>query len=106
MTLVHCLPAPVNPHKLCQHVKFHAEWELFPAVKWLGAGSGVHVNIFHTGKVVATGVKSIYDAENDLLPRLYRDIHHALHCGCAILPSPPTAEDIEGGYLHVSATAP
>lgn len=105
MTLVHTLPAPINPHKLCRDVtKFHTEWELFPAVKWLRAGGGVHVNVFHTGKVVAMGVKSIYDAENDLLPRLYRDIRHALRSGCTILSNPPTTEDSEGGSLHVPAT--
>jgi TATA-box binding protein (TBP) (component of TFIID and TFIIIB) len=105
MTVVHTLPTPINPHKLCRDfTKFHAEWELFPAVKWLGAGGGVHVNIFHTGKVVATGVKSIYNAENDLLPRLYHDIHHALHSGCPILSSSTTTESSEGGHLHVSPT--
>lgn len=105
MTLTHCLPMSVNTHKLCQnHDKFRAEWELFPAVQWLGAGGGVHVNIFHTGKVVATGVKSINEAESRLLPRLYRDIQHALRRGCAVLPV-ETTESTERGHLHASSAA-
>jgi hypothetical protein len=77
MTATHQLDGFVNLHKL-NRKKFMVEQEIFPAAKWLHGGRE-HFNIFHTGRVVITGIKDINKVEYDLLPQLSLDVQHALH---------------------------
>lgn len=42
---------------------FRVELELFPAAQWLHGRGKEHINVFHTGSVVITGVTSIDKAE-------------------------------------------
>jgi TATA-box binding protein (TBP) (component of TFIID and TFIIIB) len=76
MTVTHQLPYDnINLHTLAQRetTRFRAELELFPAAQWLHGQGGEHVNIFHTGRVVITGVQSINKAE-----RLLRELQSQL----------------------------
>jgi len=80
MTATHQLKGHVNLHKLNRQ-KFRVEQEIFPAAHWLhGTGSGEHFNIFHTGRVVITGVRDINKVEYQLLPQLAVDVQDASHC--------------------------
>ena len=56
MTLTLQLPYFINFHYLSEE-DFYVDTEMFPAAKLLHTGS-CHVNVFATGHVVATGVKS------------------------------------------------
>ena len=80
MTVTHHLPFCLNLHKLISHHKhFSTELEIFPAAKFLHGGRE-HVNVFHTGRIVITGVRDINNVENHILPRLLPLLQHALHC--------------------------
>lgn len=78
MTVTHHLGMRVNLHKLdARH--FSSELELFPASVWLHGIGRENVNIFHTGRIVITGVRSINKVETHLLPRLLPLLSHALY---------------------------
>ena len=56
MTLSFQIPYFISFYKLSEQ-HFYVDTEMFPAAKLLHTGS-CHVNVFATGHVVATGVKS------------------------------------------------
>jgi TATA-box binding protein (TBP) (component of TFIID and TFIIIB) len=79
MTVTHKLEQNVNLHKLLHNNnRFSAELELFPAAKFIHNGSE-HVNIFHTGRIVITGVRDINKIQNILLPDLLLCVQDALY---------------------------
>ena len=58
MTVSHQLPVKhINLHKLDRRY-FQVEMELFPAAKLIHKGHE-HVNIFHSGKLIITGVREL-----------------------------------------------
>jgi hypothetical protein len=82
MTLVHDLKQTINLHKLCPPY-FSYEPELFPAAKLIHSGRE-NVNVFHSGKVVVTGMKDINKFQFYLLPLLSRQLTNATGCGHSI----------------------
>ena len=63
MTVSHHLPnTNINLHKLDRD-HFQVEMELFPAAKLIHAGSE-HVNVFHSGNIVMTGVCELSRADH------------------------------------------
>jgi TATA-box binding protein (TBP) (component of TFIID and TFIIIB) len=78
MTVTHQLPYDnINLQLLAKRDSrhFRVELEIFPAAHWLHGSGGEHVNIFHTGRVVITGVPSINKAEH-----LLRELQSQLLC--------------------------
>lgn len=63
LTYTHKLAHEINLLKLSH--PFHYEGELFPAGYYKDAG--IHVNIFHTGNIVLTGVKTETQAKRTIL---------------------------------------
>jgi TATA-box binding protein (TBP) (component of TFIID and TFIIIB) len=78
MTVTHQLEQCVNLHKLSHNNRFSTELELFPAAKFIHNGSE-HVNVFHTGRLVITGVRDINKIQNVLLPDLLLCVQDALY---------------------------
>ena len=58
MTVSHSLEMCINLHKLDRR-HFQVELELFPAASLIHSGRE-HVNVFHNGKVVVTGVRDVW----------------------------------------------
>jgi TATA-box binding protein (TBP) (component of TFIID and TFIIIB) len=77
-TAVHQLPYHINLHKLRNNDRFSVDMELFPAAKFRHNGRE-HVNVFHTGQVVITGVGCINKVKNKLLPDLQSHLRHAVY---------------------------
>lgn len=77
MTIAHHLPETlINLHKLSrQH--FQVEMELFPAAKLIHPRQE-HVNLFHTGHIVITGVHDLTDAQT-LIDTVSNHIQHAIY---------------------------
>jgi TATA-box binding protein (TBP) (component of TFIID and TFIIIB) len=63
MTIVHNIGHPINLDELQKHPKFNYEPELFCAAYSSTLKNIPHINIFHSGKVVITGVKTTYPHE-------------------------------------------
>ena len=78
MTVTHQLEKCVNLHRLSHNNRFSTELELFPAAKFIHTGRE-HVNVFHTGRIVITGVRDINKSQNILLPNLLLHIQDALY---------------------------
>ena len=57
MTVSHSLNTHINLHTL-DRTHFQVELELFPAAKLRHSGRE-HVNVFHTGKLMITGVRDV-----------------------------------------------
>ena len=77
MTVTHHLHSLVNLHKLTLP-HFSTELELFPASKFIHKGKA-HVNIFHTGRIVITGVRDINKTQHHLLPQITHNLKHAFY---------------------------
>ena len=105
MTVTHQLEqTSINLHRLGQQSPQHfvVELELFPAAAWINRGGGrEHVNVFHTGCVVITGVQSINSVACNILPLLTADVENALHCRHSVL----SAEAPQGGLRDASPAA-
>ena len=56
LTFTDSISQTINLWKL--NLPFFYEGEIFPAAAYIKFQDGAHINIFHTGKLVLTGVKS------------------------------------------------
>ena len=72
MTITHqLLSTHINLHKLNRHY-FQVEMELFPAAKLIHNGRE-HVNVFHNGHIIITGVRNLENVQsliNQVLKRI------------------------------------
>lgn len=75
MTITHRIPYQINLHKLDPR-HFYMDSELFPAARWIHDGRE-NFNIFHSGSIVITGVKDIYNLESQLIPKLLSQLKNA-----------------------------